>query len=917
MNNRIVVVEGDTDTADTLETVIPPAVVPAEVLIGATRMPNLATPVEVTARPGVRFGRAAGWLGSRRASTLFAFLAIFTMGPLVLLSSLSVNSTYAALSDTSNHRLKDASALAAAYVHTEMTSLAAIDDSFARQPTLVAALKDGNHVNYDKAAILTTLDSIRAVQSNTNFAGIVDAAGTYWGDQNPVGPASAMGKNFSVRDWYQGTTKTGKAYVSPAYVSSDIGAPLVVAIADPVRADGRYAPAGTVLGILVVGYHLSATQRLFSDFAQNQGVAIEVTDQNGVLVAKSGAAPTTIVSDKSAGVATALTGRSSLARVSIGGADNFASYSPVPDIGWTVVATLPASIALADANRLRSYVVAITGLLVALLAGAMIILYLVFRDGRASNLALTEANSNLARKVAARTVALEASNRKLMAANRHKTVFLANMSHELRTPLSAILGFSELLIDTTDRQFPLPTRQRFLEQIHSSGTHLLGLINELLDLSKIEAGQMELRLQTVSVAETIALVTSTVEPLAARKRISLDVDAGKAGQILVDEAKLKQMILNLVSNAIKFTSEDGKVTIRAVRVAARLEIRVTDNGIGIAKDDLPHLFREFSQIDSAVNRKQQGTGLGLALTRSFAILHGGDVRAESELGKGSTFTIVLPVEARSPDRVKAAPDISPSNANGDPTRPLVLVVEDDPVAAELLTQQLDRAGFRTEIAHTSMEAVRKARELAPIAITLDILLPDQDGWEILRRLKLDDVTSPIPVIVVSVVDNAALGTALGALDYFVKPVDAKDLVNRISEFKVTPKADDQLCVLVVDDEGVNREWLKLVLEPAGFTVVLATGGAMGIALAKSRNPDLVILDLTMPDVSGFDVIEALRADNATKAMPIMVLTSKHLSEADLDQLKGRVSGVWRRDSTRALDLPELLRDVLAKQPVGV
>jgi CheY-like chemotaxis protein/anti-sigma regulatory factor (Ser/Thr protein kinase) len=302
---------------------------------------------------------------------------------------------------------------------------------------------------------------------------------------------------------------------------------------------------------------------------------------------------------------------------------------------------------------------------------------------------------------------------------------------------------------------------------------------------------MELRLQKVSVAEIVAQVASTVEPLAAQKRIHIEAEAENAGQILADESKVRQMILNLVSNAIKFSPEGGRVTIRAARVADRLEIAVADNGIGVATDDLPLLFKEFQQIDSGVNRKQQGTGLGLILTRSFAILHGGDVRVQSELGAGSTFTIDLPIEARSPGRVVRPPDLD-FGSSGDPSRPLVLVVEDDPVAAELLTRQLERAGFRSDIARTGAEAVTKARESVPVAITLDILLPDQDGWEVLKRLKLDEATRDIPVIVISVVDDAPLATSLGALDYFVKPVDTKELVNRLSEFNIRAKVGAQI-----------------------------------------------------------------------------------------------------------------------------
>ncbi len=506
---------------------------------------------------------------------------------------------------------------------------------------------------------------------------------------------------------------------------------------------------------------------------------------------------------------------------------------------------------------------------------------------------------------------LQEANADLMEANRHKTVFLANMSHELRTPLNAILGFSELLIDSENGQFPAATTLRFLEQIHSSGKHLLELINDILDLSKIEAGQMELHLQMVSVEDVVSQVAGIVEPLVAQRRIRLEFEATGAGQILADEGKLKQMILNLVSNAIKFTSDGGEVTIKAARAVDRLEIVVSDNGIGIAEDDIKRLFKEFQQVDSEANRKQQGTGLGLVLTRSFAILHGGDVRVESELGKGSRFTIYLPLEARSPDRVPRAPDRKIKAAIVDVSRPLVLVVEDDPASAELITRQIERAGFRTENARNGLEALAMAKEHKPVAITLDIMLPGVDGWEVLGRLKRDDMTRDIPVIVVSVVDNPELGTALGALDYFVKPVDAKELVKRLNSVTSKPKSNGQQArILIVDDEAANRDWLMHVLKPAGFKVIFATGGQEAIRLARSGKPDLVVLDLLMPEVSGFDVVEALSKHKATKGIPIIVLTAKQLTDADLDQLDGHVSTILSRGSIGAVDLLGELQVVL-------
>ena len=500
---------------------------------------------------------------------------------------------------------------------------------------------------------------------------------------------------------------------------------------------------------------------------------------------------------------------------------------------------------------------------------------------------------------------LKETNKRLEEANKHKSVFLANMSHELRTPLNAIIGFSELLIDSSAKQFDATTQQRFFTQIHTSGKHLLGLINDILDLSKVEAGQMELRLQTVTVGEVVDQVMQTVEPLAGQKRIKMRADAANAGEVLVDAGKLKQMLLNLVSNAIKFTPDEGEVRIAAARLQSSVEISVIDTGIGISDADQAQLFQEFHQVDQGPGRRQQGTGLGLALTRRFAALHGGEVLVRSEVGKGSVFTLRLPIQT--PVAEKPAP--VPAKTQ-DMSLPLVLVIEDDPPAAELLVRQLEGAGFRTQVARTGTEALAMARELRPAAITLDILLPELDGWEVMTRLKRDAMTSDIPVVVVSVVDNPELGMALGALDYFVKPIDGKELVTRLSRFSF--KRSNGSTVLVVDDDASNRLWLTSVLGPAGFAVINAGGGREAIQLAKSRNPDLILLDLMMPDVSGFAVVEALRGDPATRHIPIMILTARTLTEADKRHLNGHVSTILSRGSTAAADLVQHLRQLVAE-----
>jgi signal transduction histidine kinase/DNA-binding response OmpR family regulator len=511
---------------------------------------------------------------------------------------------------------------------------------------------------------------------------------------------------------------------------------------------------------------------------------------------------------------------------------------------------------------------------------------------------------------------LKETNAKLQEANKHKSVFLASMSHELRTPLNAILGFSELLIDAPEGQHTEETRQRFLQQIHSSGKHLLGLINDILDLSKIEAGQMDLRLVKVSISDMAGQVLSIVEPLAAQKAIRLEAAVTGLGEIEADASKLKQMLLNLVSNAIKFTPAGGTVRISGRRLADAAEISVADTGIGIAEADQARIFHEFQQVDAGVDRQQQGTGLGLTLTRRFARLHGGDVRVQSEPGKGSVFTIHMPLRVVTQGRIVEPLGSATVHSNGNSAAPLVLIVEDDPPAGELLSRQLERAGFRAEVVRSGVDVVAKARKSKPAAITLDILLPGLDGWEVLNRLKHDEITRSIPVIVISVVDNPELGLALGAVDYFVKPVPAEELVSRLRRFNfVALGGPAKTQVLVVDDERANRDWLTEVLEPAGFGVISAGGGREAIELARSEQPDLILLDLMMPEVSGFDVVEALRSDKSTSAMPIMVLTAKDLTDGDKRQLNGRVSSILQRGSTGANELVSHLRHVITPEVV--
>jgi CheY-like chemotaxis protein len=317
-------------------------------------------------------------------------------------------------------------------------------------------------------------------------------------------------------------------------------------------------------------------------------------------------------------------------------------------------------------------------------------------------------------------------------------------------------------------------------------------------------------------------------------------------------------------------------------------------------------------VDQGPGRRHEGTGLGLALTKRFALLHHGDVRVSSEKGTGSIFTLTLPlrVDLAKPTSSRQVAAVS----NGHESGALVLVAEDDLASAELLTRHLAGAGFRSLVVRSGPEVLAKAKDLMPAAITLDIMLPELDGWDVLTKLKSDPATSQIPIFVVSIVDNPELGMSLGAIDYFVKPVDGKELINRLNAFYLKHSiGKSDVRILVVDDEPANLDWLSHVLEPAGFTVELASGGQEALDLAKSRKPDLVLLDLMMPVVSGFDVVERLRADEVTRETPIMILTSATLTDSDKRQLNGRVSEILSRGSVGAAEITSLLRRVIAEQ----
>jgi signal transduction histidine kinase/DNA-binding response OmpR family regulator len=490
----------------------------------------------------------------------------------------------------------------------------------------------------------------------------------------------------------------------------------------------------------------------------------------------------------------------------------------------------------------------------------------------------------------------------LREASAAKSKFLANMSHELRTPLNAILGFAELLIDEPQGGYEADRRKQFLEQIYKSGKHLLDLINDILDLAKVEAGQMDLRRLTFSLRDVVRSAIDTVQPLAAAKKLSLIVEQTADTALFADQGKVSQMLLNLLSNAIKFTPEGGRITVAVAELDNEVRLSVADTGIGITAADQEKLFVEFQQVGERPSGGQQGTGLGLALTRRLAELHGGRVWVESEPGAGSRFYVALPLKSQS-DALLEADAVATRESDG----PLVMVVEDQNSAAALLSVTLRRAGYQVKVVRSGADVLESAVRLRPDAITLDILLPGVDGWEILRSLKESPETRNIPVVVVSVLDDRSLGFALGADDYLVKPAPREKLLEFVTRHTLVRKDGERAVrILAVDDDAVALQLLRDSLAPQ-FTLLTAEDGVTGIDMARSERPDAVILDLLMPMMSGFEVAAALKSDPNTRDIPILILTAKNLTVDDKAQLNGNVNRVMQKGQAGASELVTWLK----------
>ena len=510
---------------------------------------------------------------------------------------------------------------------------------------------------------------------------------------------------------------------------------------------------------------------------------------------------------------------------------------------------------------------------------------------------------------------IENQRLELERASQHKSQFLANMSHELRTPMNAIIGVSEMMLEDAQELGKADDIEP-LERILRAARHLLGLINEVLDLSKIEAGKMELDLETFALAPLVDDVAATLKPMADKRRIELVVQcASELGAIRADQLRVRQALLNLASNAVKFT-ENGTVTLAAQRQvqAGRdwITIQVVDTGIGMTPEQTARLFQDFTQADASTTRKYGGTGLGLAISRRFCRMMGGDITVQSTLGQGSAFTIRLPAVVTLDDATDAQPgdgDPVPDTAAGDeaPQRApranraagaTVLVVDDDRTVRDLISRHLSKDGFEVVTAATGIEALALARDLHPAAMTLDIMMPGLDGWSVLAAMKGDPALADIPVVLMTIVDERRRGYSLGATEYLVKPIDRGRLTDMLRTLCGTACGR----LLLIEDDAVVRETVRQALEREGWTVTWAENGRIGLEQLSRELPDAILLDLMMPEMDGFEFLAELRANASWRLVPVVVVTALDLSADDRSRLNGEVERVITKSGQSRDDL---------------
>ena len=511
---------------------------------------------------------------------------------------------------------------------------------------------------------------------------------------------------------------------------------------------------------------------------------------------------------------------------------------------------------------------------------------------------------------------LDLKNKQLEESNKHKSVFLANMSHELRTPLNAIIGYSELLLEDAEDM----GEEDFVEDLNKikfAGKHLLSLINGILDLSKIEAGKMDLHIEKFNINEMLGEILVTAEPLALKNSNTLSTDyAEDLGEMRADLVKVRQVLLNLLSNAAKFT-ESGTITLKTSHKNGRVTFTISDTGIGLNPEQTDRLFEPFSQADSSTTRKYGGTGLGLTISKKFCEMMGGSINVESEEGRGSTFHVELPltvkaseddiIENTSKGRLNHTTKVSKKIPMKPSNKPdTILVIDDDITIHDIMQRFADKEGYNLEIAMNGKEGLQMAEAVKPQTIFLDVMMPNIDGWEVLKKLKQNPQLADIPVIMISMVDKKSMGFELGAAEYLTKPLDLEHLTKVLQKYR----GHETPSVLIVEDDPDMQEMLVRSLEKQGYETVVAENGESALQKIQENIPDLILLDLLMPQMDGFQFLVNLRTSSDWKDIPVVVVSAKNITKEDREKLSGSVQKIIEKSQLSSDDLMQKISTLI-------
>ena len=789
--------------------------------------------------------------------------------PVLLIATLSYLRTQQNLTDSGFSRRQTIAYLAAAIVKEKLDRITDIGISLAtrvRFRQLVAAKK------WDEA--IEILAEVPKDFPALDRVFLTDPEGTLMANAPEL--PDVVGRNFAYRDWYKGASRQWKPYVSEVYQRLAEPRYNMIAVAIPIRGQNE----GAVAGILVLQVRLDSFLGWIKNIEVGPSGFVYVVDRKGQLVAHPRFPPQREIVDFSRVpvVPKVLRGGRGVEVQTnpIEKEERISAYEPIPGYGWGVVATQPTATAFAPQRYTLNRILIIYGLII-LLSGSLACVILQSLAQR------KKAEEELRDK----NVELEKQSRRVQQANQLKSEFLANMSHELRTPLNAIIGFSELMHD--GKLGPVSSdHKEYLGDILASGRHLLQLINDVLDLSKVEAGKMEFRPEPVNLEKLIGEVRDIVRAIAARKRIGLEVQIEPGvEQVVTDPAKLKQVLYNYLSNALKFTADEGKVIVRARPESSdAFRVEVEDNGIGIRQEDIGKLFVEFQQLDTGTAKKSQGTGLGLALCKRIVEAQGGSVGVQSTSGKGAVFYAVLPRLARqeaTPETETTAP--TPAT----PDAPAILIIEDNDKEREWLSRTLAQAGYRTETAASGAEALAKCQEKSFDAITLDLILPDMGGWELFHALRSDGWNRDKPVIVLSVVTEKEAAQAFPIWDYLVKPVQPAELLASLERAGIEPGESER--VLIVDDDPKALKLAEAALKQVGYRALCVGHANSGLKAAENEQFAAVVLDLLMPEVDGFEFLERFRRTALGSRTPVIIWTNKEITAQDRSRLESSAQSI--------------------------